>query len=238
MGRHALAGAYDTYLTDLLRRFLQPGMGVLDIGANIGVFALLAAAKVGPDGYVLAVEPNPANTRLLEASRRLNGFAQLVVCQAAADSRIGLLGLHASNSNGTTSSIEQEADLLAGAHTVAALRVDDLIAARQRIDFVKIDAEGAEFKALLGTEQTIRRTLPVILSEFSPGLLALISGIGGPSYLAWLMALGYRIGVVGRDAARPPGMTAVEIMAAYEACGSDHIDLVCVPPGMDFDAFG
>ena len=75
---HALAGAYDTYLTDLLRRFLRPGMGVLDIGANIGVFALLAAAKVGPDGYVLAVEPNPANTRLLEASRRLNGFAQLV----------------------------------------------------------------------------------------------------------------------------------------------------------------
>ena len=52
------------------------------------------------------------------------------------------------------------------------------------------------------------------------------------------MALGYRIGVAGRHANTPPEMSSAEIMAAYEACGSDHIDIVCLPPGADVDAIG
>ncbi len=233
VGRHALAGAYDRYLTNLLGTFLRPGMGMIDIGANIGVFALLAAARVGSSGYVLAVEPNPSNTRLLEASRRANGFENLTVCQAAADAKIGILGLYSSDSNGTTSAIETEVDLLSCRNTVAALRVDDLVPSGQRIDFIKIDVEGAEYKALLGTERIIRQWSPVILSEFSPGLLAGISRISGPAYLDWLIAFGYRIGVVERTGRAQVGLSSVDIMAAYQASGLDHIDIVCLPPGVD-----
>ena len=235
VGRHALAGAYDPYLTGLLRGFLKPGMGMIDIGANIGVFALLAASRVGEAGYVLAVEPNPSNTRLLEASRRVNGFANLVVCQAAADASIGLLGLHASNSNGTTSAITDAEDLLCHAHTVPALRVDDLVPLHRRIDLIKIDVEGAEHKALLGTERVIREWSPVILSEFSPELLAGISGISGPAYLQWLMRFGYRIGIIGRDATIRPPLSQADIMQAYHASGLDHIDIICLPPGVADD---
>ena len=229
VGRHALAGAYDPYLTNILRKFLKPGMGMIDIGANIGVFALLAAARVGDAGYVLAVEPNSSNTRLLEASRRVNGFDNLTVCQAAADCKIGILGLYASDSNGTTSPIENEWDLLSSAHTVAALRVDDLVPPGQRIDFIKIDVEGAEYKALLGTERVIRTWSPVILSEFSPGLLAGISKVSGPAYLDWLMTLGYRIGVVTRTEQPQIGLSPQDVMAAYEVSGLDHIDIICLP---------
>lgn len=236
VGRHALAGSYDPYLTDILRKFLKPGMGMIDMGANIGVFALLAAAQVGDTGYVLAVEPNPSNARLLEASRRVNGFANLTVCQAAADAAIGILGLYSSDSNGTTSAIEDEGTLLSRVHTVAALRVDDLVPSERRVDFIKIDVEGAEYKALLGTERTIRSWSPIILSEFSPELLGGISHISGPAYLEWLMTFGYRIGVVSRTGMFQTGLSTSDIMAAYETSGLDHVDIVCLPPGIDDSA--
>ena len=236
VGRHVLGGAYEPDVTAILRRFLRPGMAMLDIGANIGVFTMLGAACVGPGGSVLAVEPNPANARLLEASRRLNGFAHVTLCQAAAGRAIGLLGLHAFDSNGTTSAIG-EAGLLQGAQSVAALPVDLLVPPGRRVDLVKIDVEGAEHSALLGCEATLRRCMPVIVSEFSPDQMAGISGIDGPGYLRWLAGLGYRISVIGEGGALDePGVAPEPVMARYVAAARDHIDIACLPPGVGIDA--
>jgi FkbM family methyltransferase len=235
VGRHALACLYEPNVTSVVRRALRRDMGMIDIGANIGVFSLLAAARVGPGGYVLAVEPNPANARLIEASRRLNGFEHMTVCQAAAGHRIGLLGLHSSDSNGTTSPVTPEA-LLQDPQTVAALPIDSLVPARQRIDVVKIDVEGAEYLALQGCETILRRWQPFLVSELSPALLASISGVDALDYLNWLLDLDYRIGVIGRDGkVSPPGTDPALIMAHYEASGVDHIDIACLPPDMDPD---
>lgn len=227
VGRHAAAGQYDPHVAAVLRRVLRPGMGALDLGANIGVFALLAAALVGPGGYVLAVEPNPANARLLEASRLANGFAHMAVCQAAAAQALGVLALHSFDSNGTVTACG-EAGLLA-AQTVAALPVDQLVSPSQRIDLVKIDVEGAEHVALLGAETMLRRCRPVIVSEFSPGQLAAVSGIDGPGYLGWLQGLGYRLAALGLDGSFEPGQSIATVMAAYETAGVDHIDVVATP---------
>ena len=227
VGRHAAAGQYDLHVAAVLRRVLRPGMGMIDLGANIGVFALQAAALVGPGGAVLAVEPNPANARLLEASRLANGFGWMTVCQAAAARTLGVLALHSFDSNGTVTGCG-EAGLLT-AQTVAGVPVDCLVSPGQRIDLVKIDVEGGEHLALLGAEGTLRRCRPVIVSEFSPGQLAVVSGIDGPGYLGWLEGLGYRLAVLGPDGGFAPGQPAAAVMAAYEAAGVDHIDIVAVP---------
>jgi FkbM family methyltransferase len=232
VGRHALACLYEPNVTSVVRRALRRGMGMIDIGANIGVFALLAAARVGASGYVLAVEPNPANARLIEASRLLNGFDHLIVCQAAAGREIGMLGLHSSDSNGTTSPLGAEA-LLQDAQTVPAMPIDSLVSARQHIDVIKIDVEGAEYLALQGCETILRRWQPFLVSEFSPGLLESISGIAPVDYLHWLLDLDYRIGVIDREGkVSPPGADPALIMAHYRASGVDHIDLACLPPDM------
>ena len=78
--------------------------------------------------------------------------------------------------------------------------------------------------------------MPVLLSEFSPELLAGISRISGPAYLEWLLAFGYRIGVVGRAGLSQIGLSSLDVMAAYEAAGLDHIDIICLPPGVDDSA--
>lgn len=230
VGRHVLAGQYEPDVTAVFRRLLRPGMGVVDIGANVGWFTMLSASIVGPDGFVLAVEPNPANARLIEASRRLNGFDHVMVSQTAAGQAVGLLALHALDSNGTTSAPSGKLELLLAARTVPCVPVDALVPAGRKIGLVKVDVEGAEFLALRGAETMLRRDRPVIISEFSPSFMAGISGIDGVAYLNWLAGLGYVVAVVQPDGScGPAGSDAAPIMAEWQRRGTGHIDIVATP---------
>ncbi len=230
VGRHVVHGSYEPEIEAIFRQLLRPGMGVVDLGANLGYFTMLAAHLVGPGGFVFAVEPNPDNVQLIEASRRLNGFAHVTVSQLAAGRRVELLMLNATHSNGTTSTIGAGLDQVLTARTVAAVPLDALIDENRRIDLVKIDVEGAEYNALLGAERLLARNRPVIVSEFSPGLLTDISRIDGPGYLAWLHRLGYDIAVVLPDGGlEAAGQDTARVMSAYAARGIDHIDLVATP---------
>ncbi len=228
VGQHVRADNYEADVTAVFRRYLRPGAHILDLGANIGYFTMLSASLVGPSGSVLAIEPNPNNARMIEASRRANGFSQVTVVQVAAGFEPGLLVLHRSHSNGTTSATPGDASALLAAETVACVRVDQIVPRRRRIDFIKVDVEGAEYLALSGCLRIIRRDRPVIVTEFSPSLMPGISGISGPGYLAWLTGLGYRLSIVQPDGSLLAAGPAA-IMAEHEARGIDHLDLVAEP---------
>lgn len=230
VGRHVRSGQYEPEVTAVFRRLLRPGMGVLDLGANIGYFTMLAASLVGPGGHVVAVEPNPRNVRLLEASRRANGFAHVTVCQVAAAPAPGLLVLHTSHSNGTTSPVPDDTDSVFSAELVPAMPPDRLVPPGRRIDLVKLDVEGAEFLALQGCTALLDRDRPHLLTEFSPVVLPGISGISGPEYLDWLRARGYTLGVVEKDGTVPDADAGnPAIMATYDRRGTDHLDLLATP---------
>ncbi len=222
------SGRYEPHVTGVFLDRLRPGMRVVDIGANIGWFSLLAASRVGATGHVTAVEPNPANARMLEASRRANGFGNLLLLPVAAGRDHGAVALYRTYSNGTTSSLDGVAIL--DCEIVPAIRLDDVLADRtERVGLVKADAEGAEPLALGGMERTLRRDKPVVICEFSPGMMPGVSGMTGLHYLEWLAGLGYRLGVITRDGSVAYCTALGEIVAAHEASGVDHIDLVAEP---------
>ena len=207
-----------------------PGMAVVDIGANIGYFTMLLASLVEPSGLVVAVEPNPENIRLLEASRRVNGFDQVLVIQAAAGRQTGLLALNVSISNGMTTELPSDVDAIFASRPVPCFALDGILPRDRRIDLVKIDTEGAELNALIGLSGTIDRDHPVIVSEFSPGMLPGISRCSGPEYLGFLIAKGYRIGVIERDGSETGFGDDVDgVMNAYARSGVDHIDIITTP---------
>ncbi len=232
VGAHVLQGHYEPHITRLFHRHLRPGMHVVDVGANIGYFALLAASLVGERGRVHALEPNAHNARLLHASRQANGFEHLTIHQLAAGSVAGLRVLHTAYSNGTTSAPADALTELMQATTVACLDLDTLLGAMPRLDLLKIDVEGAEHDALLGARQLLARHRPIILSEFSPPMLAGISGATGQAYLQLLLDLDYTLAVVGH-AGEPTdcGRDADRVMAAFAASGVDHIDILATPAG-------
>ena len=230
VGVDVLAGCYEPDVVAVFRQVLRPGMTVIDVGANIGVFTMLAASLVGPSGRVLAVEPNPLNARMAEASRRLNGFDHVTVLQAAAGPGAGMLAINTSFSNGTTAAIDD--GQVMQADTVACVAVDQVAPAGRRVDLVKLDVEGAEYTALQGCRRLLRRDRPVLVFEFTPGALPGISGISGEGLLRWVIAQGYDLALIRPGAPpEPMGQDWQGVMRRYVERGTDHVDIVARPVG-------
>ncbi len=230
VGRHVLFDQYEPWVTAFLREQLRPGMSFLDVGANIGFFTMMAASIIGPQGKVIAVEPNENNVKLIEASRRANNFKNITIAQCAAGRETGLLALHSSQTNGTTSPLPEQVENIIAAQCVAQFRIDDIVPKSFSIDFIKIDVEGAEYNALLGANDLLARCKPIIVSEFGPQSLPAISSISGEGFLRWLLDNGYRLGVLQPDCLGP---TLTEdtstIMREFHRRGHDHIDIVAMP---------
>jgi FkbM family methyltransferase len=227
VGHHVVGGSYEPGIAAILDRYVKPGMSVVDIGANIGYLTMLLASLVEASGLVVAVEPNPENIKLLEASRRVNGFGQVLVMQAAAGRQTGVLALNVSHSNGTTGELPYNLDAILASRPVPCFALDTILPGNSHFDFVKIDTEGAELNALIGLSETIDRDRPVIVSEFSPGMLPGISHCSGPEYLRFLIAKGYRIGVIEQDGSESSFGNDVDgVMGAYSHSGVDHIDII------------
>jgi FkbM family methyltransferase len=191
---------------------------------------MLSASLVKASGSVTAIEPNPESTKLLEASRRANSFNNVVVHQVAAGREPGLLVLHGSYSDAMTTAAPDDAATLIRSTTVPCFRVDDLIPNNKRIDFVKIDVQGAEYNVILGASELIRRCRPTIVSEFSPDVMPGISGVDGREYLRALVGFGYKMSVIeGGGTLRPCGTDPERVMSAYTGRGVDHIDILLSP---------
>lgn len=142
---------------------LASGQVVVDLGANLGVFATRAAKRVGPSGRVIAVEPHPDNFHRLQGNARRNGLVCLECVQAAVGDRQGRAELFL-HERGINHSIVRSS----GQSVSVSMRtVDGLVRERglARVDLLKIDIEGAVPAALRGASETLRRFRPLIVLE-------------------------------------------------------------------------
>ncbi len=228
VGKLVAAGIYEPGVAAVFREVLRPGMVVVDVGANIGFFTMLAASIVGPQGSVLAIEPNLLNVRLIEASRRANGFRNTTIAACGVGKELGILSLASVFSNGATSPVGDMLSDLMTNPIVPCVPLPALMPPDRRIDFIKIDVEGAEYLALAAARDILARWRPVIASEFSPGLLKSNSGISGREYLEFFAGLGYRIGIVGDDG-RCAEATVAGVLESHASSGMDHIDILLRP---------
>ena len=148
-------GVYEPVLGDLMQHVLAEGDLCVDIGANAGYFTLLAAARVGASGRVVAVEASPANVARIRRNVEINGMADRVeVVAAACGDRLGELVFLVNESNDMHCRLELprrgEADywLVRGRWrpvTVAATTLANVLGERAgRVNFIKLDIEGAE----------------------------------------------------------------------------------------------
>jgi len=145
-----------------LAHWLRPGMTVIDIGANLGIYSLPSARQVAPGGNVFAYEPASEPRAMLSRSGVLNGTTNLhVIAAAVSDSnRKGRLTL------GTSSELNA---LDAGGHgedvQVTSLDIEDGARGWGAVDFVKIDAEGQEVRILEGGRRFFERHSPLVMFE-------------------------------------------------------------------------
>ncbi|MEA2560792.1 MAG: hypothetical protein QOH06_2296 [Acidobacteriota bacterium] len=203
VGMGVLRGRYETEELEFVRQHVRPGDTVLDIGANIGFFAMNLAAMVGSNGKVYAFEPNPRIADLLERSVAENHFADRVaVARAAVADQPGRLGLFVGADSLNLSGSYLVKDKAAASDAPGRI-VDvpviqlDAEPIRRPVSFIKIDVEGAEPLALRGASKILREDRPTILAELNPSQLARVAGCSPAAFLAEMEALGYGCRTLG-----------------------------------------
>lgn len=140
----------------------KPGDVFLDIGAYIGWYTIQASRAVGPSGRVIALEPDAANRRQLENNIFLNGLSNCSVVPKAAWEHNEKIGWHSS-----TVPVWRKADMDERANLVQAITIDTLVdeLGLKRVDWIKMDIEGAEIEALRGAGRTLEVFSPVLFIE-------------------------------------------------------------------------
>lgn len=156
-----LYGTFEISETRLVQAFLRPGMTFLDVGAHIGYYTLIGARLVGDAGRVHSFEPGTATRAHLEANVARNGLRNVEIHVQALAEQTGQVGFWPSTlaSNQGISSIIPSAssDGQAAPITVPSLSLDDFVASLgdRRVDFLKMDIEGAELQVIRGGQRLL-----------------------------------------------------------------------------------
>lgn len=151
-------GSYEYVKRILFERTVRENSVVLDVGAHVGFYTLLASVLVGPRGKVFAFEPFPANLVYLKEHLRLNRIDNVIVVEAAVADECGKVFFDEGPSS-SMGRISQNGRL-----QVETVAIDELVAKRElpAPDHIKIDIEGAEALALLGAKSTLAQFHPTI----------------------------------------------------------------------------
>ncbi|MCJ7791618.1 MAG: FkbM family methyltransferase [Dehalococcoidia bacterium] len=168
-------GVYEKYETELFKKMAQDGMVVVDIGANIGYYTLIAAKLVGDKGVVYAFEPEPRSYKLLCQNIAINGYTNIVPIEKAVSKTNGKTKFYVGAAITDISSFAEDNVLQYSKNLdcleVETITLDDFFertAGDDRIDLMKIDVEGAEELVVDGAERILRSNTLKIFMEFVP----------------------------------------------------------------------
>lgn len=169
IGESLLGGGYEAAESDLARRFLRPGMIVVDIGAHRGFHTLLFSQKVGNRGRVFSVEPSPSDCRRLRLHLKINFCRNVEVIQCALGEEELTASLYAVPANSVLNSLRPpDTSFQVSATPVQVRKLDDVLSQRgvKSVDFVKLDVEGGELGVLRGARELLSSIpRPTILCE-------------------------------------------------------------------------
>jgi FkbM family methyltransferase len=142
---------YNVEELDFLRAHTPVGGVFVDVGANVGTYALVLARHVGPDGKVIAIEPHPVTHARLAFNNAASGYTQVRLVAAAAGPADGELMIETDGENlGASHIVSEEGS--GKAIKVPSLRLQRILreAGASHVDALKIDVEGFEDRVLIG----------------------------------------------------------------------------------------
>lgn len=220
IGSHIiLSGEYEPEVAEAFRELLAVGDTVIDVGANVGYFSLLAATRLGPLGRVHAVEASRNTRKLLERNCHVNNMTHLITIHpyAAWKEDTDLQFYEAvSGKRGESSVREQEQ--YGSAVVVPARRLDTLFSQIESLRLLKIDVEGSEVEVLEGATSLLDRFSPALIFELSPRYLR----EGGRDSRELLEKLpGYRFFILSHK--RSGSLTAEALL---EAAGEQQVNVL------------
>lgn len=220
-------GEWEPGELQFIRSYVKPGMVAVDVGANIGVHTLTLAECVGPDGAVHSFEPTQV-FETLRYSVRQNGFdgrVRLNHCAVGAEEgHLRLLACKPGYELFTSEGVPLVPEVATGQYVEYPMTALDAYARQQglsRIDFLKVDVEGAEDLVLAGTRDLLSRSaVGCILFELNEVCMSR-NGRSAGAFLELLRSCGYYLSVIDGDARFHPlpknlNGTVFNIVATHE----------------------
>jgi FkbM family methyltransferase len=165
-GQSYLRGEAERAVLQVLAQRLRPGMVFYDLGANIGLFSLLAARLVGATGKVYSFEPDAEAAGRLRRNVARNGFLNVTIIEAgvwSASEEVSFVPADLSSPDHGTGKFVAEGD--AAGTSTRCIALDEFAQSAPLPDAIKCDVEGAEVEALRGAEKLLRARRPWILCE-------------------------------------------------------------------------
>jgi len=193
---------YEKENFEFLVQQVKKGEAVLDIGAHIGLFSVIAAQLSGSTGKVYAFEPASETFKLLQKTIDINKMTQRIEPQQAA---VGALSgkatfyVSAVEGDNSNSLVSYKGDRELYATEVDVFSIDDFVRTKniRQLSFIKIDVEGGEYDALMGAGETLKNLRPSIILAIHPEPIA-AKGDSLEKIYDLLVANNYRI-LHGKD---------------------------------------
>lgn len=220
-----LGDGYEKQTTKIFKSLVKPGMTVVDVGAYIGYFALMASKLVGYNGRVWAFEPEPRNFANLVRNIELNGFDNVFPVQKAVSDRNWKAELFVTERQSGECSLVEIKRRPHQTVTVDTVTLDSFLK-NVPVDIIKADIDGGEMAMLLGSENLVRANtgLKIFTELWELGLRS--AGYSCADYWLKLKRCGFRyIYLLDEKKQQVKIVTLGEIM---EYChGANGINLLC-----------
>lgn len=169
---YIISSGWEELTTEMFKKVVKEGDVVVDLGANLGYYTLLAARLVGQKGKVYAFEPEPINYSLLLKNIELNGYDNVVTMQKAISNVVGTVRLFLDNKNTGAHTIYQPSDRREFIE-VESVTLDEFFKDKKhQVNVIKMDIEGAEMAAFSGMDRVIRENenLEMFIEFYFPGI--------------------------------------------------------------------
>jgi FkbM family methyltransferase len=217
---------FEPFETELVKNEIKNGYRILDIGANIGYYTLIIADLIGKNGLVYAFEPEPKNFKLLEKNIQINNLKNVVLYNKAASNFNGYIDFYINKTTEGGHSIYKSANSEDRPIQVEAIKLDDCIT--DKIDFVKIDVEGAEGEVLLGMQNILKNNQKIkLIIEFHPRSLNK-SSFNANQYLDLLVMLGFKLYNVNERNKKLEPTSKNELLSQYTVKNNKMTNIFCV----------
>jgi len=206
-------GYFDKELTQVIEETLRPGSVMVDVGANVGIFSLLAAS-LGASCH--AFEASPDVCVALRRNIALNKFTDIVVHECALSDHCGEASFFLFEETGSRTACGQSSFLRRGPGReirVPLKTLDSELSEFPQIDFIKIDVEGADFLVLRGARAILEKFHPVLVVEALEELAAKLGG-SVAEILEILWEHGYQVHTLTRFGMEPVTRSTPPIIQA------------------------
>jgi len=158
----ALYGEHEHNSTAEVKRLVKKGMRILEVGANIGYYAVLETKLAGDEGFLYAIEPSPFNFEMLKRNVELNKIKNVELHQKAAGAENEMSKFYVAEKSNLSSFIKRsDMDMYKEGTVidVEIMKLDDYLIDKN-VDFIRMDVEGYEKEILKGLEETMKTKHP------------------------------------------------------------------------------